>query len=45
MDKTGKKQEVKIDSNGQAYYVDSSGKKVDIPKQGSAKMTEVFLDD
>jgi hypothetical protein len=32
IDKNGKKQEVKMDSNGQPYYVSSDGKRVNIPK-------------
>ena len=44
-DKNGKQQEVKIDSSGQAYYMDASGKKVLIPKQGSAKLPDLFLDE
>jgi hypothetical protein len=44
-DKNGKRQEVKIDANGVAYYTDSNGKKVQIPKQGSPKLPELFLDE
>ncbi len=44
IDKNGRRQEVKVDANGNAFYTDQSGKKTAVPKQGSSQMPEMFLD-
>lgn len=45
MDKNGNKQELKIDDNGNPFYLNSDGKKVNVPKQTVAPIPEIFQDE